>query len=169
LYESVLSSFTCAQVVDGVRANDRDLRIFVTLGTIRPYRFDALVDAVLATGLAGDSTVWQLGETTRDDLPGSVYNYMSSDEFDTSCADADVVITHAGVGTILALLEMGICPVVVPRRRDRHEHVDDHQLQISAHVAEAGVAIVRESGELKAEDVVSALSRRVAPLSAEPE
>ncbi|CAN3127769.1 hypothetical protein ACNUDN_01536 [Mycobacterium sp. smrl_JER01] len=34
-------------------------RLFVTLGTIRPYRFDAMVDAILSTGLADDRTVWE--------------------------------------------------------------------------------------------------------------
>jgi UDP-N-acetylglucosamine--N-acetylmuramyl-(pentapeptide) pyrophosphoryl-undecaprenol N-acetylglucosamine transferase len=33
-------------------------RIFVTLGTIQPYRFDTAVDGVLRTGLAGPGTSW---------------------------------------------------------------------------------------------------------------
>ena len=58
----------------GTRADpapDRPLKIFVSLGTIRPYRFDAAVDAVVRTGLAGGSTVWQLGCTAVEGLPGA--------------------------------------------------------------------------------------------------
>ncbi|OWP20263.1 hypothetical protein CBF90_14435 [Microbacterium sp. AISO3] len=107
------------------------MRIFVTLGTIRPYRFDAVVDQLLASGMVNEHTVWQLGETSRNDLPGTAVAYMKDADFAKECDAADVVVTHAGVGTILALLEKGIHPVVVPRRRDRGEHVDDHQEQIA--------------------------------------
>lgn len=117
-------------------------RIFVTLGTIRPYRFDALIDGILSTGMADDRTVWQVGCTERTDLPGAVHAQMSSAEFDGAAKDADLVITHAGVGTILKLLDMGIYPVVVPRRREHGEHVDDHQLQISAVVENKGIGTV---------------------------
>lgn len=105
------------------------LRLFVTLGTIRPYRFDALVDAVVANGPYRE-VVWQVGETQRTDLPGTVHTYMDAEDFRAAATSADVVITHAGVGTILALLEDGVSPVVVPRRKSRGEHVDDHQMQI---------------------------------------
>lgn len=106
-------------------------RLFVTLGTIKPYRFDSVVDAVLSTGLADDRTVWQLGATNRSDLPGTAVSHLSSAEFSQNCKDADVVVTHAGVGTLMNLFDMGISPVVAPRRAVRHEHVDDHQSQIA--------------------------------------
>lgn len=128
--------------------------VFVTLGTIHPYRFDALIDGLLASGMVDDSTVWQLGETSRSDLPGTVRQYMGAEEFSRACSDADVVVTHAGVGTILALLDAGIFPVVVPRRSARGEHVDDHQGQISALVQQLGVAAVREADG----DMVSAIA-----------
>lgn len=123
-------------------------RLFITLGTIRPYRFDSLVNAVLAKGLADDRTVWQLGETTRRDLPGTVYEQLRGEDFDRFAREADVVITHSGVGTILHMFDMGIFPVVVPRRQSRNEMVDDHQLEIAALLKESGVAAVREVEEL---------------------
>lgn len=115
-------------------------RLFVTLGTIAPYRFDRLVDAVLATGLASASTVWQLGATVRDGLPGRVFTETSRAEFLAEAADADVVITHSGIGSLLGLIELGIRPVVVPRSRRFGEHVDDHQHQIAALAATIGIA-----------------------------
>jgi UDP-N-acetylglucosamine--N-acetylmuramyl-(pentapeptide) pyrophosphoryl-undecaprenol N-acetylglucosamine transferase len=131
-------------------------KIFVTLGTIKPYRFDALVDALLATGLVDQSTVWQLGDTDRTDLPGTVHAQTSAADFEMYATEADVVITHSGVGTILNLLEWGVHPVVVPRRRVRGEHVDDHQTQIASLVERLGVAVVAEAPELSREDVLAA-------------
>jgi UDP-N-acetylglucosamine transferase subunit ALG13 len=123
-------------------------RLFVTLGTIQPYRFDAMVDAVLATGLADSRTVWQLGATKRQDLPGTAVTHLSSSEFESSCRSADVVVTHAGVGTIMNLLDMGISPLVAPRRAARREHVDDHQTEIAAYLRSRSIANVTEVEQL---------------------
>lgn len=131
-------------------------RLFVTLGTIRPYRFDALIDAILATGLADNGTVWQLGSTERDVLPGRGVSQMSANEFEDCARSADVVITHAGVGTIMHLLEMGIFPVVVPRRARRNEHVDDHQAQIAGLLSRRAISLVIEADELDSKSIISA-------------
>ncbi|NKS19985.1 glycosyltransferase [Rhodococcus hoagii] len=138
-------------------------RIFVTLGTIKPYRFDGMVDAIMATGMAGSSTTWQLGCTHRDGLPGRVTETMPDEEFAENIANSDVIITHSGVGTILKILEMGKHPIVIPRRSHRGEHVDDHQSQIAELVNRIGVATATEVDQLTPDMIVTASGRRVAP------
>lgn len=139
-------------------------RVFVTLGTIHPYRFDALIDAVLSCGIADDRIVWQTGATSGRLLPGKSFNIMTDSEFKEAAANADVVITHAGAGTVANLLETGIVPVVVPRRSKRREHVDDHQTQIAQLLKHRGIAVVREVEDLDFESIVEA-SAMVARLS----
>lgn len=153
-HESVLSTYSV-----GVREPIESPRLFVTLGTIEGYRFDSLVDAVLDSGLADDRTVWQLGYTHRTDLPGDVSRFVSADEFAKHVRDADVVISHAGVGTILQLLDSGVFPVLATRRRDRNEHVDDHQAQIADMVNRLGVGIASETPELDAATIIEASAR----------
>ncbi|WP_395244575.1 glycosyltransferase [Agromyces sp. MMS24-K17] len=131
-------------------------KVFVTLGTIEGYRFDSLVDAVLASGLAGPDTTWQLGYTDRDDLPGDVHRHLAPEEFDRVAAEADVVITHAGVGTLLGMLEQGIHPLMVVRRAERGEHVDDHQEQIAELVNRLGIGHAVEVEDLDAEALAEA-------------
>lgn len=128
-------------------------KLFVTLGTIKPYRFDALVDRLLETGKCDENTIWQLGVTDRQGLPGAVHQYMTAKEFEQSAQDADVVVTHAGVGTVMDLLNMGKSPVVVPRRADLGEHVDDHQQQITDLLMSLGLAVPVQVEELTAEDL----------------
>jgi len=140
----------------------RPLKVFVTLGTIRPYRFDALLDAVLRSGFAGAQTVWQVGSTGRDDLPGTVVSQMSFEDFQRCALDADVVVTHAGVGSVIDLLDLGVTPIVVPRRARRGEHVDDHQQQIADHLRELGVAAVVDAEALMPLDLRVAAGRRAA-------
>ncbi|MDY0910377.1 glycosyltransferase [Microbacterium sp. CFBP9034] len=138
------------------------LKIFVTLGTIEGYRFDSLVDAVLATGLAGPDTTWQLGYTRRDDLPGRVVQQMDAQDFEMTAREADLVVTHAGVGTILGLLEMGVYPVAAVRRSARSEHVDDHQEQIAALLRQIGIGSALEVEDLDAAVLLEAASLRIA-------
>lgn len=137
------------------------LRVFVTLGTIRGYRFDSVIDAFLATGLANEHTTWQLGDTPRsDDLPGTVHHYLSPDEFTLCATEADVVITHAGVGTLLELLNLGIFPVQAVRRATRGEHVDEHQLEIAELVNANGIGIAVDGPELDEASIRHAATRR---------
>ncbi|WP_016694871.1 glycosyltransferase [Rhodococcus rhodochrous] len=136
-------------------------RLFVTLGTIKPFRFDSAIDAVLRTGLADENTVWQVGCTTRTDLPGQVFETVENDQFESFVKASDVVITHSGVGSILNILGMGKYPVVLPRRKKRNEHVDDHQLQIARLVADNEIAVAVDPLDLKSEHLLEASTRRI--------
>ncbi|GAA1510505.1 UDP-N-acetylglucosamine transferase subunit ALG13 [Agromyces terreus] len=144
-------------------------RLFVTLGTIEGYRFDSVVDAVLASGAANDDTVWQLGSTgSRRDLPGRVFEQIAPHEFEQYSREAGVVVTHAGVGTLIGLLGNGIYPVMVPRRAHRHEHVDDHQLQIADLVNRLGIGNAVEVDQLDADALRRAAERRIVDYAMPP-
>lgn len=144
-YPSVLEDFEVAE--RGQELPERP-KIFVTLGTIHPYRFDSLVHSVMAAGIADDRTIWQLGVTEIDGLPGNVNKFMGPNSFYRAAKSADLVISHAGVGTVLGLMELGIHPIVVPRRKSRGEHVDDHQIQIAELIRKSGVATVVDATEI---------------------
>jgi UDP-N-acetylglucosamine transferase subunit ALG13 len=130
------------------------------VGTLSKYPFHSLLDRLLEMGLTGSSTTWQVPGTHRS-LPGRVESELSSNEFDKQVLMADVVICHAGVGTLMRLWELGKYPIVIPRRHHRGEHVDDHQLQIASLVEHHGLGLVKDVGELKAEDLTRAASRAV--------
>jgi UDP-N-acetylglucosamine--N-acetylmuramyl-(pentapeptide) pyrophosphoryl-undecaprenol N-acetylglucosamine transferase len=130
-----------------------DRRIFVTLGTIKPYRFDRLIDQVLMLLQPGDDITWQLGSTDRDDLPGSVSQFVSAVKFQELARHAEVVISQSGVGAILDFLDMGICPIVVPRRKVFGEHVDDHQAQVANALHERDLITAIEVEDLARSDL----------------
>jgi UDP-N-acetylglucosamine transferase subunit ALG13 len=153
--ESVMSTYRAEIVRPAI---DKP-RLFVTLGTIEKYRFDHLIDAVLATGLADETTVWQLGCSPRSDLPGTVIDQVRPAEFDALARAADVVISHSGVGCIMRMFELGIFPLVAPRRAERSEHVDDHQLEIAGHVRRNALGLVVDHPKEINLDMIQAASR----------
>lgn len=115
------------------------LKIFVTLGTIRPYRFDRAVDAIVDQ-FGEHDIVWQLGVTSRSDLPGYATAMMDAVQFDAQVERADVVITHAGVGSAMRIMDLGKTPIMVTRAKDHGEHVDNHQNQITRELTRRGLA-----------------------------
>ena len=52
--------------------------------------------------------------------------------------DSDIIITHAGVGTIMECLEMGKEIIVVPRKVENLEHVNNHQEEIAFEMEKKG-------------------------------
>lgn len=140
-------------VFDGYSASSRSApapqRVVVSLGTHR-FAFPALVER-LAACFRGSAlqVTWQLGSTPDPgNLPGNVVEVLPAEELQAAVANADVVIGHAGVGLTLTALRAGIVPVLVPRRRSRREHTDDHQVQLARELANLGLGIHAEVTDL---------------------
>lgn len=147
--------------------NGRKLRVFVTLGTIRPYRFDELLASVRKCADQHDLDItWQVGHTTGVNLPGTVHTVVDTATFRQLALDADVVVTHTGVGTLLDLFDLGVFPVVAPRRRQRNEHVDDHQTELARIIERQHLGIVVDAQELAVDTLIEAARHGVRGVAA---
>lgn len=116
--------------------------IFVTLGT-HEQPFDRALDLVAALARR-DNLVVQHGATPpRPSLSGVEWSdYLAWEPLTARMRDADVVVTHAGVGSAVTAIRAGKKPVLLPRLARYGEHVDDHQLQLAERLAEFGLALV---------------------------
>jgi UDP-N-acetylglucosamine transferase subunit ALG13 len=133
--------------------------IFVTLGT-HHQPFTRLVEALSA--LPADELVVQYGHSPRPEGVSEAVDFLSFEGMLENVRAADAVVTHAGVGSILLALRNGQVPVVVPRRSEHHEHVDDHQVELTTALVEKGQVIpVWEMAELA--DAVASAPPRSAP------
>lgn len=150
--------------------NGRPLRVFVSLGTIRPYGFRSLVNRVLEVAPEGSVFRWQTGSTNVHDLDLGESAELSKSEFSEALEWADVFVSHAGVGSALAALKAGVVPVLVPRRAERSEHIDDHQEMICRVLSGRELAVTAEVSELSATHLDRAQQLTVLPLNppAEP-
>ncbi len=137
-------------------------RVVVTLGTSK-YGFNRLVNAVHAVLPEDVDVTWQTGSTVphHRDIVGRVQ--MPQDELSKAMMDADLVIAHAGVGTSLLAMAEGHCPVLVPRREDRKEHVDDHQYQLAEQLSQSGLATFCEPDQITLDRLTAASAKRVKP------
>ncbi|MEW6583787.1 MAG: glycosyltransferase, partial [Actinomycetota bacterium] len=116
--------------------------IFVTVGT-NEARFDRLLRAV--DGLDVDEEiVVQNGASGVRPARASCVDFLPFDEMVAHVDRCRVVVTHAGVGSILLALSRGRRPVVVPRLKRHGEAVDDHQVPLTRRLAAQGLVTAVE-------------------------
>ena len=119
--------------------------ILVTVGSSQ-FPFDRLLHAVEALP-RGERLVVQHGPSDVRPTDANCVPYMPFERFGDLVREARVVVTHAGVGSILVSLGHGKRPYVVPRRQAFGETVDDHQLESARRFAEAGLVTLVEDPE----------------------
>lgn len=154
---SVFDSFQAGEPCDDATIK----RVVVTLGTIGGFSFSRLLQRLVEIVPATASVLWQVGSTDAGHLAIDTVSSLPSDILDEAMRKADVVVAHAGIGSALAALEAGRCPVLVPREREYGEHVDDHQRLIAQALDARGLAIHRTVEQLTLADLASAARRVV--------
>ena len=100
--------------------------IFATFGTAGPFpRLLARLDELAAE--SGIEIIVQTGNTPMTAKNCRMFDVAPclSDYF----KNADLVISHAGLGSQLDLLRQGVPFVVVPRQAEYGEHNDNHQIE----------------------------------------
>lgn len=106
--------------------------ILVTLGT-QDKNFDRLlkyIDELLDKGEIKDKVIAQIGHTTYTSKNIEVFDFKSTDELNDLRKKADLIITHAGVGSILDSLKLNKKVIGIARLKKYGEHTNDHQLEI---------------------------------------
>ena len=117
--------------------------ILVTLGT-QDKPFERLIKAVeqqIELGNIKDDVIVQSGCTRYKSNKMKIIRYISIKDFNNLLKEADFVITHAGVGSIIQGLQNNKKMVVVARKREFGEHVNDHQEQILENFGDEGYII----------------------------
>lgn len=136
-------------------------RVVVILGTSTLYGFRRLVERLAAVLPPEAEVLWQTGVTDVSGLDITPRVTVPGDELDAAIRQADLVVAHAGVGSALSALEAGRAPVLVPRRKQYGENVDDHQHLVAAELARRGLAVDARPETLTLTDLTTAARRRI--------
>ena len=102
--------------------------IFVVTGTQAP--FDRLL-SIIDKWTVNQDTYSVIAQTANSEINFrnmTCFNYLEPDVFNEYFNNADVIIGHAGMGTIITALENEKKLVVFPRLVKYNEHRNDHQL-----------------------------------------
>jgi UDP-N-acetylglucosamine transferase subunit ALG13 len=122
--------------------------IVVTVGTQLPFdRLIRAVDAAMpAIGVEGFAQTGA-GSYQPHNMPFA--RSLPAGEFDGVLKQAQVIVGHAGIGTILMAQKLGKPIVVMPRLARHGEHRNDHQLATVAQLrGRSGVEVAADEAEL---------------------
>jgi UDP-N-acetylglucosamine transferase subunit ALG13 len=125
--------------------------VFVSVGTDY-HQFDRLIgwiDRWLEAGGDRRARVIVQGGASTPPRQAEGRTFLPYAEMQAMTAEAAVVVCQAGPGTVALVSSLGKRAVIVPRRADLDEVVDDHQRAFASRLAaDGGVVMVEEEAAL---------------------
>ena len=118
--------------------------IFLILGT-QKFQFNRLLiemDRLVKNCIVKDKVFAQIGYSSYLPKNYEYCDFLEQFEFEKKIKESDFVITHAGVGSILSALDMNKKVIMIPRKREYGEHIDDHQCEIANKYSELNYCIL---------------------------
>ncbi|MBE8233481.1 MAG: glycosyltransferase [Endozoicomonadaceae bacterium] len=112
------------------------INVLITVGTTE---FDELIEFIdeISLNLPGFNMVAQISSSAVYS-PRNISFFDFSDDFESYVESADVIISHAGAGSVYSMLEKGKKLIVVPNLT----RVDKHQLELANFVQKNNFSIV---------------------------
>lgn len=123
--------------------------ILLTVGTQLP--FDRLVRDVDAWAgqWKGRRVVAQVGNSSFQPRHLSQQPFFDAMELENLFRQADAIVSHAGMGSILSAMKHRKPIIVMPRRADMGEHRNDHQIATAQHLQDRpGIHVAWDSRQL---------------------
>jgi UDP-N-acetylglucosamine transferase subunit ALG13 len=108
--------------------------IFVTVGTDLPFDRMLRVIDQWAGENRRDDVFAQIGQGGWEPRHMPYRHFLQPPEFREKFDAADLIISHAGMGTILTALHAGKPILVMPKRASLGEHRNEHQLATARHM-----------------------------------
>ena len=120
--------------------------ILVILGT-QDKEFPRLLKAVdkeIERGTIKDRVVVQAGQTKYESDNMEIFDLLPAPEFEKLIDEADIIITHGGVGSILSAIKKNKKIIAAARLEKYKEHHNDHQKQIIKEFSKQGYLLELE-------------------------
>ncbi|MBQ7137091.1 MAG: exopolysaccharide biosynthesis protein [Bacilli bacterium] len=114
--------------------------ILVLLGTQDKsfHRLLEQIDKSIVKGTITEEVIVQAGHTKYSSPNMKIFDFVSKKELEEYVEKSSLIITHAGVGSILDGIRKCKKMIVAPRLKKYKEHTNDHQLQILKEFGELG-------------------------------
>lgn len=118
--------------------------IFVTVGT-HEQAFNRLleeIDNLKKENVIKEEVFIQSGYSTYQPKYCEWSTFVKFEEMKDYIEKARIVITHGGPASFLSVLEQKKSPIVVPRKVEFDEHVNNHQLDFAIKIRDLGYKIL---------------------------
>lgn len=125
--------------------------ILVMLGTQNNsfHRLLEEIDKLIDIGKIQEEVIVQAGYTKYESKNMKIIDFLPSEELEKLEQQANCIITHGGVGSIIGSIEKGKKVIAVPRLKQYGEHVNDHQIDIVESFNQLGYIIgIKDVSEL---------------------
>ena len=125
------------------------MKVFVTVGSMLP--FDRLVGTMDAWAAAHpEAEVFaQIGDGGAKPAHMPWASMLTPSDFRRRCEASDVIVSHAGMGTILSAAESGRPLVCLPRRPELKEVTSPHQVATARWLRERpGIRTIDDEAQL---------------------
>ena len=127
------------------------MKIFLTVGTQLPFdRLSKALDAWCAEAGQGGSVFGQLGKLEAENYRPAHFEWVEwidPASFRDHVEGADLLVSHAGMGSIITALSTGTEILILPRRAALREHRNDHQLATASRFSGTPGLYVADSEE----------------------
>lgn len=126
------------------------MKLFVSTGSLLPMdRLLKAVDAFLEKNV-DYSCIAQFGDSNLKSSRMKTQEIFEEKEFRQHFQTADVIISHAGMGNILMSVEYAKPIIVMPRRAELNENINNHQADTVKGLQDKHfVRCINESDELE--------------------
>lgn len=126
---------------------ERCYKTFVSVGNCK-QAFSRLLEAVkIQAEFLPKPILVQHGHTPFFAEECHGMDFVNMDAFTRYIDNAEILIFHAGAGSIHHALQKGKHPIVMPRRAEFGEHVNNHQVVFANMLHSAGKVLIVENAD----------------------
>lgn len=127
------------------------LKILVTIGSMKEKKFTRLfniIDELCEEKIIdGKNVIAQVGFDNYNSNNFNTFDMIDDYEFKKMIDDSDVIITHAGTGTVISCIKKGKKVIIFPRLVEYNEHYDNHQLELCELFKRKNYALIAKNRE----------------------
>lgn len=123
--------------------------IFVSIGT-SSWKFDRLIKEIdKIAPFIDEEIIMQIGDSEYEPKNTKYFCFKPKDVVENLYKNSRIVISHAGIGSIISAMKYKKPLILVPRRRKYNELLDDHQAEIAEKLENTNVNVIWDVKELK--------------------
>ena len=143
--------------------------IFLTVGTLFPFdRLTKAIDGLIGKEILQEEVFAQIGRRGYRPQHMKYAEVLDKNEFDQYFQQASGIISHAGMGTIIMALDYNKPLLVMARKKEYGEHVNDHQVHTAHKFAQLGHVLMADEPEQLAEQIPLFADFKSKPREAQP-